>query len=137
MTGARSRAVAGCMLDSNDALSLPAWELSPRQRAFAADGAIAQVPVEHQRRADHVERVQEPDRPRRQVEDVDGVHHVAHVGQGDVAEAVRRQIARTQRLAKHRQHAAGENDAGDDSREHRHRLIHALTVGTRHAGGIG
>ena len=93
---------------------------------------IAQVPAEHQRGADQVERVQQPDRPRRQAIHVDRVHHVAEVGQRDITQAIRRQVTRSVGLYQHRQRAGREDHRGGEPGERRKtEHCHGRTLGTR------
>ena len=87
--------------------SLIAGPPGPLARVTGRAG-VTEVPHQHQRGGQHVEGVQEPDRPERQAGDVHRVDRVADVGEHEVAAAVGRQVAGAERLDQHGQVAGDE-----------------------------
>jgi hypothetical protein len=74
----------------------------PFTASFAGARPVPHPPAEHQSRRQKVEPVQEPDRARRQVEDVDRVDRVTDVGEDEVADAVRGEVSGPGGLHQHR-----------------------------------
>src|SRR5829696_7030234 len=98
---------------------------------------VTEMPDEHKTRGDDVEGMKGPDGAGRQLQDVDAVHRVAHIGQHEVSAAVGGEHLRARGLDQHGQGAHREQHGRDRSRYHRHtrHVEDATEDTTRHASG--
>ncbi|GAA3282653.1 hypothetical protein AAU01_05960 [Paenarthrobacter aurescens] len=77
------------------------------------DLPVAQAPQQHQCGGNNVEGVQQPNGARREVEDVERMHCIGHIGGGDVAYAVGLKVLGAHSFEEHGQHAGGEKHCGN------------------------
>ena len=91
----------------------------------------SEIPNQHDAGGNQVKRVQQPDRPKRQAVDVDGVNGVSDITQHHGLAAIGMKVPGDDSLVHHWQGAETEHDGGNDTRHEGNTDIHAGTPSLR------